>query len=102
MFFRFHSILMLCVFCLVASLGGNRQSGGNSIASSASERILFQSNRDGNWEVYTMRTDGSQQVNLSRHPADDTQPSLSPDGRRIVFVSNRDVNSEIYVMTSSS
>ncbi|PYX34191.1 MAG: hypothetical protein DMG80_03150 [Acidobacteria bacterium] len=94
---RFHANLILFFLCLLTGFGGSGQTAGNSTGVPNSERILFQSDRDGNWEIYTMRTDGSEQINLSRHPADDTQPSLSPDGHRIVFVSNRDGNSEIYV-----
>ena len=32
-------------------------------------KILFTSRRDGNLEVYTMNPDGSEQVNLTQHPA---------------------------------
>src|SRR5258705_1559968 len=97
---RFHSTLILCIVCLLTGFGDGRQTVRNSMMAPNSERILFQSDRDGNWEIYAMRNDGSDQVNLSRHFADDTQPSLSPDGRRIAFVSNRDGNSEIYVMNT--
>ena len=37
--------------------------------------ILFQTNRDGNFEIYTMNADGSNPVNLTNHPADDVWPS---------------------------
>ena len=53
-------------------------------------RIAFVSDRDGNSEIYVMNADGSGQVRLTNHDADDNWPSMSPDGTRIVFVSNRD------------
>src|SRR5262245_57957831 len=55
-------------------------------ASAASHgRIVFASNRDGgNQEIYSAAADGTDRVNLTRNPAFDQQPSLSPDGRRIV------------------
>ncbi|MBC7235758.1 MAG: PD40 domain-containing protein [Chloroflexi bacterium] len=52
------------------------------------------------WDIYIMRSDGSDPVRLTENDADDTSPVLSPDGRRIAFVSTRDGNREIYVMSS--
>src|SRR4051794_3526132 len=49
-------------------------------------RIAFSSLRDGNSEIYVMNQDGSAQTRLTFDPAEDTQPSWSPDGRRIAFV----------------
>ncbi len=52
-------------------------------------KILFTSTRDGNREVYVMNPDGSEQVNLTQHPADDLGAVWSPTGDRILFVSDR-------------
>jgi Tol biopolymer transport system component len=51
-------------------------------------RIAFDSNRDGNLEIYAMNADGSGQTRVTNHPAIDAIPSYLPDGR-IVFVSER-------------
>ena len=64
----------------------------------ANGKIVFQTNRDGNPEIYAMDADGSNRVNLTRHPSADTEPHWSADGRRIVFISNRDGNNEVFVM----
>ena len=53
-------------------------------------KILFRSHRDGNYEVYVMNSDGSNQTNISNNPATDEDQGWSPDGEEIVFVSNRD------------
>ncbi|MBI4457270.1 MAG: PD40 domain-containing protein, partial [Acidobacteria bacterium] len=53
------------------------------------ERILFYSNRDGNYEVYVMGTDGSNVTRLTNSSANESDASWSPDGRRIVFTSDR-------------
>ena len=59
---------------------------------------MFVSTRDGNREIYTMNSDGSNPTNISNNDAADYQPSWSPDGTKIAFSSDRDGNSEIYVM----
>ena len=41
------------------------------------EWIAFDSNRDGNREIYTMNADGANQINLTNHPAYDAFPSWS-------------------------
>jgi Tol biopolymer transport system component len=61
-------------------------------------KIAFVSNRDGNFEIYAMNADGTDQTCLTKNPALDGDPSWSPDGLKIAFHSNRDGNSEIYLM----
>jgi TolB protein len=64
------------------------------------QQLLFTSNRDGNWEIYSMAEDGAAQTNLTRHRGDDQSPAWSPDGKRIAFFANRDGNNEIYAMNT--
>ena len=68
-------------------------------------KIVFHSNRDSNWDIYTMNSDGSNQTRLTFNEAGDSSPAWSPNGRQIAFNSQRDsggrngeINSEIYVM----
>ena len=63
-------------------------------------KIVFTSTRDGNSEIYIMNPDGSDQINLSRDNASDSDPVWSPDGAQILFVSDRDGPSDLYVMDS--
>lgn len=56
--------------------------------------IAFESNRDGNREIYHMAPDGSNTVNLSNNPADDFKPAISADGSKIAFDSNREAGEE--------
>src|SRR5690349_5351922 len=60
--------------------------------------LFFDSNRDGNWEIYRMRPDGTRQQNLTQDPGYDELPVLSQDGQWLFFQSNRDGNWEIYRM----
>lgn len=61
-------------------------------------KIAFNSNRDGNREIYMMNADGSDQIRLTDNRYIDVRPAWSPDGSKIVFDSNRDGNWEIYAM----
>ena len=71
---------------------------GGGIFFSTGQAIAFQSNRDGNQEIYLMNSDGSEQRNLTNNPSDDTMPAGAPNGNRIAFTTNRDGNLEIYLM----
>src|SRR5215468_8939072 len=66
----------------------------------AQERIAFSTDREGNFDIWSMKTDGSDAKRITNNPAADTDPAYSPDGARIAFVSARDGNSEIYVMNA--
>ncbi len=61
-------------------------------------RIAFVSDRDGNYDIFVMNADGTEQRNLTNHPSLDTYPSWSPDGKKIAFYSNRNGNYDIYTM----
>lgn len=61
-------------------------------------RIAFQSDRDGQTEVYVMQRNGTAQTRLTRHRAFDGQPTWSSDGRWIAFVSDRGGSEAIYMM----
>jgi len=71
-------------------------------------QIVFQSDRDGNFDLYVMNADGSEQRNLTNSPpsenatSNNVAPTSSPDGRKIAFQSNRDGNNEIYVINIES
>ena len=67
----------------------------------AQAQIAFESNRDGNFEIYVMDVDGRNPRNLTKNRHNDDSPSWSPNGRRIAFVSDRDGNHEIYVINAN-
>ena len=60
------------------------------------QQILFESNRNGNWEIYLMDADGVNPQRLTHHDSLDRRPSWHPNGRKIVFESNRDGQHALY------
>ena len=61
-------------------------------------RLAFQSYRDGNWEIYVAKGNGTDPVRVTYHGAADIRPKLNRDSSRIAFVSDRDGDWEIYTM----
>jgi Tol biopolymer transport system component len=50
------------------------------------QRIAFQTNRDGIFDIHVMNADGSNQRRLlTNHPGNEARPAWSPDGRQIAF-----------------
>lgn len=53
-------------------------------------QIVFGASREGNRDLYLMNIDGSEQINITGHPADDIYGAWSPTGEQILFASDRD------------
>jgi TolB protein len=59
--------------------------------------LLFESNRDGNPEIYAMDLSNQSLLRLTNNAAIDMQPAMAPDGQRVAYVSNQNGNNEIYL-----
>ena len=81
----------------VAILGPNAcevpPAGGNG-------KIVFQSTRTGNYDLFVVDADGANPINITNEPFLDYYAAWSPDGTKIAFSSDRDGNIEIYVMNA--
>ena len=84
--------LFLFILALMAAWDGTAQ-GFES-------RIVFASDRDGDWDIYSIDANGDNLLQLTNHPASDRFPAGSPDGRRIAFVSERGVTGDLFLMDS--
>jgi Tol biopolymer transport system component len=62
--------------------------------------IVFESNRDGNSEIYLMIADGKNQTRLTNNTFMDSEPMFMLDGHSIVFVGHRSTDDDlgVYVM----
>ena len=61
-------------------------------------QITFTTDRDGDFEVYTMRADGTNQTNVTANPAgDDGNSAWSPDGEKIAYLSG---DSDVFTMNA--
>ncbi|MGW9684098.1 hypothetical protein [Flagellimonas sp. 2504JD1-5] len=60
--------------------------------------IVFESNRDGNWEIYLMDNQGGNVQRLTNNPSDDRRPTWHPNGRKLLFESDRNGANRLYTL----
>ena len=84
------SLMLLLLSVLVVA--------SDSTAQRFEPKIVFESNRNGNWDIYAMDESGKNLVQLTDNPADDRNPACSPDGGTIAFTSMRHGPPDLYVM----
>ena len=78
--------------------------GGGSVSPETSSPILFTSGRNGNLDIFLMRSDGGASRYLTRNAAFDHSAEWFPDGYglKMAFMSSRDGDYEIFVMLVAS
>lgn len=84
---RAASVTVFATILLVASVASSEATAGPSdrrlVASR--DRIVFSSNRQGSFRVYTSAADGTRIEEVTHTVRDDIDPDLSPSGDQVVF-----------------
>jgi Tol biopolymer transport system component len=62
------------------------------------QKIVFQGDNSGTYDIYIMNADGSNLIQLTNSPNADWYPQISPDRNQIVFVRNENSNFRPYIM----
>jgi Tol biopolymer transport system component/DNA-binding winged helix-turn-helix (wHTH) protein len=63
-------------------------------------KIYFSSSMSGNNEIWSVNPDGSNQRQLTNHPAEDAVPVVAPDGNSIFYTSTRTGVGQVWRMNS--
>jgi Tol biopolymer transport system component len=87
------TVVALAAVLAVSGSAAGARSGGNG-------RIVFASNRDGDFEIYTMNARGGGLRKLTHNRVNDSCPAWSPNGRKIAFNSRRFGPDQILVMNA--
>src|SRR5205809_6617097 len=61
--------------------------------------IAFQAYRTTTWQIWTIKSDGTDLKPVTAGPYDDREPSWSPDGQRIAFSSDRSGSYDVWMLT---
>ncbi len=81
-----------------ASLSG--EFGGQPGTERGRDLIVFSSDFEGNWDIYTVNPDGSDRQRLTSSSGMEFSPTWSPDGTQIAYRYVDEVQSAIYIMNA--
>ena len=82
-------------FLAVAALGMVIVSG---CGGEVTYTIYFQSDRNGNWDIYSVEHDGTGETQVTDNVLDDIYPAVSPDGSRLAFIRRSGNATDIILM----
>jgi len=85
----------------LTQITGNGAGNISPVWSPDGARFAFNGKAAGNWDIYTMATNGIDVRQITTAPENDLAPAWSPDGTLLAFETNRDGNVEIYVVDAN-
>lgn len=94
---RMRMIALACLTPLALACGTATGTGPDAAALQP-RPIVFASDRDGNFDIYVMREDGTDVEQLTDTPDDALRPSWLPSGLEIAFERGEPAAKSIYVM----
>ena len=92
------ALAIVVALAVLAGFAAGRGEQARAAFGGANGFIAFDSNRDGDFEIFRMTADGERQRPLTDNDDLDYGAAVSSDARRIAFYSERDGNGEVYVM----
>lgn len=86
-------VLLMMTISLIALAGAEKEmhKDADLLArlKGVKNKIIYETYRDNNWDLYMVNADGSNPVNITKTPKmNELYPHVSPDGKKIVFVSD--------------
>ena len=97
---RTRRLQLFLVLVLVASVAAGVVTVGSTAATGLTGRIVFTSNRSGNYDIWVMNADGTGLQQLTTTRGGDRIPAWSPDGTQIAFM-KASYNPDLYVMNAN-
>lgn len=88
------------VTCALAMFGRAAAQANVNVDDVQVGEVLFTSAQAGNFDIFAMNPDTSDQRALTDSDGNDTSPSWSPDGLYVLFISDRTGNAEVFMMSS--
>ena len=82
----------------ISNVSGELYSERFGLSSTPDGRIVYSTRQTGNPDIWIMKSDGTEQKQLTFETGADLQPVVSPDRRYIVFVSSRTGKNQLWRM----
>ena len=95
-------MLVYTVLAAILFPSGNLLFIADSADAAGSDRISFAANSASSFDIYVMDLNGGNLRSLTNHPANEQDPTWSPDGRFLAYTSNQDGTYKIYVLDTET
>ena len=91
---------LACLLALTLLALSRGAAPATTVLAAGNSRIVFDSDRSGNQDIFAMDSDGSNVVNLTNSPTHEERAGYSPNGQKIAFARIVNNNTDLYVMNA--